>query len=65
VDVTIGEVVAQVRAVDGTGPISPEALEQIVRAVLQAVEARDRHRERVRAERRITGGVAAERESED
>ena len=64
-DVTINEVVASVRTVDGNSLVSPEVMQQIVRAVLQAVEERERHRDRVRAERRVTGGVAEERESED
>ena len=64
-DVIIGEVVANVRAVDGRTLVTPEVLGQIVSAVLQAVDAREQHRERVRAERRITGGVAEEREQEE
>lgn len=64
-DVTISEVVANVRAVDGQSLVSPEVLRQIVRAVLEAVEAQESHRERVHAERRVTGGVAEEREHEE
>jgi hypothetical protein len=64
-DVSIGEVVASVKAIEGGSLVSPDVMRQIVTAVLQAVEAREGHRERVRAERRVTGGVAQERESEE
>jgi hypothetical protein len=64
VDVEIGEVSATVRAVDGSHLLSPEVLKEIVRVVLHAVEERDAHTERVRAERRVTGGVSQERDTE-
>jgi hypothetical protein len=51
--------------VDGRTLVTPDVLGQIVSAVLQAVDAREQHRDRVRAERRITGGVAEEREQEE
>lgn len=63
-DVEIGEVVTTVRAVDGSALVSPEVMRQIVRAVLRAVDDREAHQARVSAERRVTGGVAAEREAE-
>jgi len=65
VDVEIGEVVTTVRAVDGSTLVSPEVMRQIVRAVLRAVEDREAHSARLRAERHVTGGVAQEREAED
>jgi len=64
-DVEIGEVVASVKAVDGSALTSPEVLRQIVAAVLRAVEEREAHAERVRAERRVTGGVSEERDAEE
>jgi hypothetical protein len=46
-------------AVDGDALLAPRTLQQIVDVVLQAVRDREEHRERVRAEQRISGGVAA------
>jgi hypothetical protein len=64
-DVEIGEVVTTVRAIDGSALLSPELLRQIVNAVRRAVQDDLAHDERVRAERRVTGGVAEERDMED
>lgn len=64
-DVQIGEVTATVSAVDGSALLSPEVLKQIVKVVMRAVEDREAHTERLRAERRVTGGVAQERDSEE
>ncbi len=64
-DVEIGEVVASVKAVDGSALTSPEVLRHIVAAVLRAVEEREAHMSRVRAERRVTGGVSEERDAEE
>ena len=64
-DVEIGEVVATVRAVDSSMLTSPDIMRQIVAAVLRAVDDTQAHATRVRAERRVTGGVAEERDSED
>lgn len=64
-DVEIGEVVTTLTMADGSALASPEVMRQIVRAVLRAVEEREAHLERVRAERRVTGGVAQEREAEE
>ena len=59
-DVHIGEIVSTVRAVDGDALLAPQTLEKIVQAVLRAVEERDAHARRVRAEQRVTGGVREE-----
>lgn len=59
-EVRIGELVSTVHAVDGDSLLTPRTLEQIVRAVLRAVEEREAHDRRVRAERQVTGGVRAE-----
>jgi hypothetical protein len=64
-DVEIGEVTATVRAVDGSALLSPDVMKQILKAVMRAVEERDSHADRVRAERRVTGGVSQERDAED
>lgn len=61
-DIHIGEVVSNVRAVDGDALLSPQTLEKIVEAVLRAVREQEAHRARVEAERRITGGVREEQE---
>jgi hypothetical protein len=63
-DVQIGEVVSTVRAVDGDSLLSPQAMDKIVRLVLQAVRDQEEHRKRVRAEQRITSGVRHELEEE-
>jgi hypothetical protein len=64
-DVEIGEVVTTVKAIDGNALLTPEILQQIVNAVRRAVQDDAAHDERVRAERRVTGGVAEERDMED
>lgn len=64
-DVEIGEVVATVKAMDGSALASPDVLKQIVKAAVRAVEEQDAHAGRVRAERKVTGGVAQERDAED
>jgi hypothetical protein len=61
-EVQINEVQSTVRAVDHDSLISPKTLERIVRSVLSAVDDRDNHRKRVRAEQRITQGVSHELE---
>lgn len=61
-DVHINEVQSTVRAVDGDSLLSPQTLQKIVSVVMQAVRDDDAHRERVRAEQRISGGVAREME---
>ena len=63
--VNIQEIVSTVRAVDGDALVSPQVLGRIVEGVLQAVEARERHDERVRADTRVTAGVAHEQSEED
>jgi hypothetical protein len=54
-DVHIAEVVSTVRAVDGEALLSPRVMEQIVQAVLRAVEEREAHQARVRQEQQIPG----------
>jgi hypothetical protein len=47
VQVIIDEVVSRVTAINGADNMSPQTLQRIVAAVMQAVDERDRHRERV------------------
>jgi hypothetical protein len=63
-EVNIGEVVSNVRVVDGDSVLSPATLRTIVEAVMQAVAEREMHEQRVRAERRVTSGVRGELEEE-
>jgi hypothetical protein len=63
-EVEIGNVVSTVRAVDSGELLTPQILEKIVRAVLQAVQEKEEHHSRALSERRITGGVSEEREAE-
>jgi len=58
--VQIDEIVSSVRAVDSDALLSPQTLARIVQTVLAAVEAREGHAARVRAETSVTGGVADE-----
>jgi hypothetical protein len=63
-DVEIGELITTVKAVDVSTLASPEVLRHLVAAVLRAVDEREAHTARVRAERRVTGGVSQERDAE-
>ena len=54
-DVHISDVVSTVRTVDTEAVLSPRVMEQIVRAVLRAVEENEAHRTRVQQEQRIAG----------
>ena len=62
--VEIGEVSSTVRAVDSNSLLSPRILEQIVAAVSRALKDGGESEKRAGAERRITGGVSAERDAE-
>ena len=59
------DVMSTVRAVDGDSLLAPQTMEKIVRVVLQAVNDQEAHGQRVRAERRVTGGVSHEQEEQD
>jgi hypothetical protein len=63
-DVQIGEINSTVRAVDGQSLLTPQLLNEIIRAVMAEMEARSLHDRRVRAEQRVTGGVRQEMEGE-
>lgn len=62
-DVEIGEIASTVSTFDSGVP-PPEVMDRIVRAVLVALSDKQARDARVRAERRITDGVSAERDSE-
>ena len=61
-EIHIGEISSIVRTVDTDSVLSPQMMEKIVQAVLRAVEERERHKQRVRAETRVSGGVYHEME---
>lgn len=56
-DITIGEMTSTVRAVDDDALLAPETLHAIVAAVLDAIDERDRVRERVNEEQRVGDGL--------
>ncbi len=62
--VQIEELSSTVKAMDGETMLSPQVMERILRVVLQAIEERERHQSRVRAEQRVTAGVSQELEEE-
>lgn len=64
-EVDIHEMQSTVRAVDHDSLISPKTMDRIVRSVLAAVDDRDSHRKRVRAEQKITQGVSHELEEQE
>jgi hypothetical protein len=59
-EVHIDEVASTVRAVDGDALLAPHTLRKILHAVMQAIDEREQHRGRVRAETRISRGVSHE-----
>lgn len=63
-EVHIKDIVSTVRAVDGDALVSSRKVDELMQALLRATDERDDHRRRVRAERRITGGVAHEQAEE-
>ena len=63
-EVHIKNIVSTVHAVDGDSLLSPRKMEELMQGFLRAVDQRDDHRRNVRAERRITAGVAAEQAEE-
>ncbi len=64
-DVNVDEFVSNVHAVDGDSVLSPKTMDKIVRTVLDAVQMKEQHRNRVQSERRVSGGAYAEQEQED
>jgi hypothetical protein len=59
-EVNIDEVVSNVQLLDDESLLSPCVLRRIVETVMEAVQERELHRQRVEAEQRISSGVAEE-----
>lgn len=55
-EVHINEMQSTVNAVDGDA-ISPQKMQEIIDRVMQVVEERERHRDRVHAEQQTSGGA--------
>ena len=64
-EVQIQRLQSTVQAFDGDVPLSPQTMDKIVRAVLEAVHDQEEHGKRVRAEQRITSGVSHELEEQE
>lgn len=61
-EVNIGEVNSTVRATDSGSLVSAETLERIVCAVMERLREEEGHRQRTDDERRLTTGIASEKE---
>ncbi len=64
-DVNVDQFVSQVHPYNGDSVLSDKTMDKIVGAVLEAVQMKERHQERVQAERKVKGGVYAEQEGGD
>lgn len=64
-DIEINQVNTTMRAVDGDSLLTPQTMEKLVRAVLQAFNEQVAYNRRVHAERRLTGGVVPEMAEEE
>jgi hypothetical protein len=64
-EVQIQRLESTVQALYGDAPVSAQTMDKIVRAVLQAVNDQEAHRQRVYREQRITSGVSYELEERD
>ena len=64
-EVQIQRLQSTVQAFDGDVPLSPQTMDKIVRAVLEALNDQEMHAQRVRAEQRITSGVSHELEERE
>jgi hypothetical protein len=63
-EMEIIEFSSTVRPIDGSAP-APRDLRRIAEAVIEILDARDRHRKRVCAERRVMAGVATDMDGEE
>ncbi len=61
--VHIQNAIGTVKAMDGDALLSPQVLEQIVQAVLVAVDERQMRDKRSKSDTTVTSGVAAEQET--
>lgn len=64
-EVQIQRLQSTVQAFDGDVPLSPQTMDKIVHAVLEALNDQQIHAARVRAEQRITSGVSHELEERE
>lgn len=64
-EVQIQRLQSTVQAFDGDVPLSPQTMDKIVHAVLEALNDQQMHAARVRAEQRITNGVSHELEERE
>ena len=62
--IEIGEVSSTVHTVDSDLPLSASAMQRLVRHVSNAVRNDQAHQKRCENERKVTAGVAAERDEE-
>jgi hypothetical protein len=58
--VEVGELISNVQVMDGDSILTPQMLSKISQLILKQIEERENHQKRVRAERRVTGGVSQE-----
>lgn len=56
-EINIDEVVSTVRTVSDDAVLSPKLVEQLVTAVLAAMEQRETHKERVKKEQQVVHGI--------
>lgn len=59
-DIEIGLIESDVRAVDGNALVDPQVKKQLVREVMKHVSDRETHAHRVRRERDVNAGRTAE-----
>ena len=64
-EVQIQRLQSTVQAFDGDVPLSPQTMDKIVHAVLEALNDQQMHAARVRAVQRITNGVSHELEERE
>jgi hypothetical protein len=64
-EVQVQRLQSTVQAFDGDVPLSPQTMDKIVHAVLEALNDQRMHAARVRAEQRITSGVSHELEERE
>jgi len=64
-EVQIQRLQSTVQAFDGDVPLSPQTMDKIVHAVLEALNDQQMHAARARAEQRITSGVSHELEERE
>ena len=64
-EVQIQRLQSTVQAFDGDVPLSPQTMDKIVHAVLEALNDQQMHAARGRAEQRITSGISHELEERE